>query len=104
MGNSFLLYGANGYTGELIARFAGDYNLQPVLAGRKEVAISSLAEKLKLPYLVFDVNDSSALDRALQSVKLVVNAAGPFQFTARQIIEGCVRNKVHYIDINGDLS
>ncbi|NCU04099.1 MAG: saccharopine dehydrogenase, partial [Chitinophagaceae bacterium] len=34
-----LLYGANGYTGELIARYASEYNLQPVLAGRKEEKI-----------------------------------------------------------------
>jgi len=42
MQNSFLLYGANGYTGELIARYAHEYNLQPILAGRREEALSLL--------------------------------------------------------------
>ena len=34
--NHFLLYGANGYTGQLIARHARQYGLQPVLAGKKD--------------------------------------------------------------------
>ena len=57
MQNSFLLYGANGYTGELIARHAHEYNLQPILAGRREEALSLLAAKLNLPYKVIDLND-----------------------------------------------
>ncbi len=102
--NSFLLYGANGYTGELIARYAADYQLAPILAGRRREVIEPLAEKLKLPFLVFDLEDSSALQSALHSVKLVVHAAGPFRYTARQMVEACLQTGTHYLDINGDIS
>ena len=102
--NSFLLYGANGYTGELIARHAAGYNLQPILAGRREEVLKPLAAKLNYPYKVFDVNDAPALLAALKEVKVVVNAAGPFQFTARQMIEACLQTGTHYSDINGDIS
>src|ERR1700724_3395008 len=51
--NSFLLYGANGYSGELIARFANQYHLRPILAGRREEALAPLAAKLELPFRVF---------------------------------------------------
>lgn len=102
--NSFLLYGANGYTGELIARHARDYNLHPTLAGRKKEAIEPLAKKLNLPYLIFDLDDSSNLIDIFKKFKLVVNCAGPFQFTAKPIIEACLVTETHYIDINGDLS
>jgi len=104
MQNSFLLYGANGYTGELVARYASQYNLQPILAGRREEVLKPLAEKLNFSYKVFDVNDSPALIAALKEVKLVVNAAGPFQFTAKQMIEGCLQTGTHYLDINGDIT
>lgn len=104
MQNTFLLYGANGYTGELIARFASDYGLQPVLAGRREGVVKPLAAKLNYPYKIFDVNDSVGLTAALKEVKLIVNAAGPFQFTAKPIIEGCLQTGTHYIDVNGDIS
>jgi short subunit dehydrogenase-like uncharacterized protein len=100
----FLIYGANGYTGELIARYAKDYGLYPIIAGRSREAIEHMAAKSGFPYLVFDVNDSAALKDALSTTKLIVNAAGPFQFTARQIIESCLETGTHYIDINGDIS
>jgi short subunit dehydrogenase-like uncharacterized protein len=102
--NSFLLYGANGYTGKLIARYAAEYHLQPILAGRREEVLAPLAARLKTPHVVFDVNDSSALTAALKKVPVVLNAAGPFQFTARQIIESCMQTGTHYLDINGDIS
>jgi short subunit dehydrogenase-like uncharacterized protein len=104
MENSFLLYGANGYTGELIARYAGQYNLQPILAGRREEVLRLLAAKLNYPYKVIDVNDEAALSAALKEVKVVVNAAGPFQFTAKQMIDACLKTGTHYLDINGDIS
>lgn len=102
--NSFLLYGANGYTGELITRYSRQYNLQPVLAGRRKEVIEPLANKFQLPFRVFDMNDTTALLGALKEVKAVINAAGPFQFTGRQMIEACMQTGAHYIDINGDIA
>ncbi len=104
MQNSFLLYGANGYTGELIARHAGEYGLHPILAGRREEVLKPLAAKLDHPYKVFDVNNRAALLGALREVRLIINAAGPFQFTAKQIIDGCLETGANYVDINGDTS
>ncbi|MCW3113994.1 MAG: Saccharopine dehydrogenase [Segetibacter sp.] len=101
--DQFLLYGANGYTGELIARFASEYNLQPILAGRRKEALKPLAEKLNLPYKVFDLNDTSALEAALKLVKVVVHCAGPFDHTAKPMADACLKTGVHYLDINGDM-
>lgn len=101
--NTFLLYGANGYTGELIARYASQYNLQPILGGRKAAAIASLANKLNLPYKVFELTDTAALEAALQEVKVVIHAAGPFDTTAKPMVEACLKTQTHYLDINGDL-
>lgn len=101
---NFLLYGANGYTGELITRFAKEYDLHPILAGRSPSPIESLALRFGYPFLVFDLNDTASLTTALKEVKLVVNAAGPFQHTARQMVEACLQTGTHYIDINGDVT
>lgn len=101
--STFLLYGAYGYSGELIARYAGQYDLQPILAGRREEALKPLAEKLNLPYRVIDLNDAQSLQSALKEVKVVVNAAGPFDFTALPMINACLLTGTHYLDINGDI-
>lgn len=100
----FLLYGANGYTGELIARHAKNYGLTPIIAGRSHQTIPTLAARLDLPFTVFDVNDPLAARHACARTKLLINAAGPFQHTARQLVEACLETGTHYVDINGDIS
>ena len=102
--NSFLLYGANGYTGELIARHAAKYNLNPILAARREEALKPLATQLNLPYRVISLDDPKSLHAALKEVKVVVHAAGPFQFTAEQMADACLQTGTHYLDINGDIA
>jgi short subunit dehydrogenase-like uncharacterized protein len=101
---SFLLYGANGYTGELIARYAAQYHLQPVLAGRREEVLKPLAARLRLPYKVISLEDTPALLHALHDVALVIHAAGPFHLTARPMVEACIKTGTHYLDINGDIT
>lgn len=101
--NQFLLYGAYGYTGELIARFASEYNLKPILSGRRKEALVPLAAKLNLPYKVIDLNDASVLEAALSEVKVVVHCAGPFDLTAKPMADACLKTGVHYLDINGDM-
>jgi short subunit dehydrogenase-like uncharacterized protein len=101
--NAFLLYGANGYSGRLIARFAHQYGLQPILAGRNQQAISALANQLQLDYRIVDLNDKPALENILREVNLVVHAAGPYDLTAKQMVAACMTTSTHYIDLNGDL-
>lgn len=101
--NTFLLYGAYGYTGELIARYATQYGLSPILAGRRAAALAPFAAQLGLPYVVIDLDDTPALLAALRQVKVVVNAAGPYNFTAKQMVEACLQTGTHYVDLNGDL-
>ncbi|MBK6379870.1 MAG: saccharopine dehydrogenase NADP-binding domain-containing protein [Chitinophagaceae bacterium] len=104
MQNQLLLYGANGYTGKLIAKLAATYNLQPILAGRTEANIKPLAAELQLPYRIIDLDNKEQLENTLSAVKLVLHAAGPYVYTAKQMIEACLQTGVHYIDINGDIS
>jgi short subunit dehydrogenase-like uncharacterized protein len=104
MQNQFLLYGANGYTGELIARHAMQYHLLPILAGRRKEWIAPLAARLGLPYRVFDLDDGAALLAVLKEVKVVVHAAGPFEHTARTMVLACLLTGTHYLDINGDIA
>ena len=48
MGGPWMLYGANGYTGQLIAREAARRGWQPILAGRSREKIVRLANELGL--------------------------------------------------------
>ena len=100
----FLLYGAYGYTGKLITQAAADFGLRPLLAGRNAEKLRPLAEKHGYEYRAFDLEDSAQLDAALKEVKVVLHAAGPFAFTARPMLEACLRTGTHYLDITGEIS
>lgn len=101
---TFLIYGANGYTGELITRYAVERGMKPILAGRNAIAIEELAKKHHLDYRVFSLDESSRVDSALADVGMVLHCAGPFSLTARPMVEACLRNRKHYTDITGEIS
>jgi short subunit dehydrogenase-like uncharacterized protein len=101
--NQCLLYGAYGYTGELIVRYAEHYNLKPILAGRRKEALVALSGKFNLPYRVFGLDDKTTLEAVLREVKVVMHCAGPFDTTAKPMVEACLKTGVHYLDINGDM-
>jgi short subunit dehydrogenase-like uncharacterized protein len=102
--NNFLIYGANGYTGELITRYAVERGLKPILAGRNAIAIEELAKKHHLDYRVFALDETDRLDAVLREVDMVLHCAGPFSITSRPMVEACLRNGKHYTDITGEIS
>lgn len=100
----FLLYGAYGYTGQLIVEMAAGYGLTPILAGRSADKLRPLAEQYGLDWRAFDLTDQTALHAALRETPAVLHAAGPFMHTARPMIEACLATGVHYLDITGEIT
>jgi|HigsolmetaAR202D_1030399.scaffolds.fasta_scaffold00698_21 short subunit dehydrogenase-like uncharacterized protein len=100
---SWLLYGANGYTGELIAREAVRRGMKPTLAGRSKEKIAKLADELGCDRAVFDLDDHTSLVRALENKRAVLHCAGPFTHTARSMMQACLATHVHYFDITGEI-
>lgn len=101
---NFLIYGANGYTGELITRFAAEKGLKPILAGRNAEKISALAQKFEMPFRIFSLEDREKTDEALSEVEFVLHCAGPFSLTSAPMVEACLRNRKHYLDITGEIA
>jgi len=104
MKKDWLLYGANGYTGKLIAQRAKERGLTPVLGGRNKEAVVKLANELGLRHDVFECSDPKEVAAHLEKYGAVLHCAGPFQFTSRAMVEGCVLAKCHYLDITGEIS
>lgn len=99
----WLLYGANGYTGELIAREAVRRGMRPTLAGRSKDKVQRLASELGCKSAIFDLEDHTSLVRALENQRAVLHCAGPFSRTARSMMQACLAMHVHYFDITGEL-
>ena len=102
MTGKVLIYGANGYTGQLIVERAVAHGLRPILAGRSG-SVTALAARFGLESRIFGL-EADALARALADVEIVVNAAGPFIATAESVMTACISSGTHYIDITGEIS
>src|SRR5258706_10789718 len=103
MGN-FLIYGSYGYTGQLIVELAVQNGVRPILAGRDEKKLRAQANKYKLEYRDFALNETAKLDSVLNEVDAVLHCAGPFVLTFKQMAEACIRTKRHYVDISGEIA
>jgi short subunit dehydrogenase-like uncharacterized protein len=102
--NDWLLYGATGYTGRLIAEEAARRGMSLALGGRDAKRLEPIAKQLNLPMRIFALDDPAAIDRGLDGMRAVLHCAGPFTRTSAPMIEGCLRAKCHYLDITGEIS
>ena len=101
--NKLLIYGATGYTGKIIAARAKELNLDFEIAAREKEQTILLAQKLDVPFHVFNVDDESGWKKALVNKKVLINAAGPFAFTAKQAMLASLKAGVNYLDISAEL-
>jgi short subunit dehydrogenase-like uncharacterized protein len=100
MSKQWMIYGAYGYTGQLIVQEALCRGLRPVIAGRSEERLRPLATELGLDYRTFDVSQASA---GLSDMTVLLNCAGPFSATAKPLVEACLEARTHYVDITGEI-
>jgi short subunit dehydrogenase-like uncharacterized protein len=101
MGTKWMIYGAYGYTGELIAREAVHRGLEPVLAGRNAKKLESLAGELGLEMRAFPADPAAAPQ--LDDIDVLLHCAGPFSETSGPMIEACLVSRTHYTDITGEI-
>jgi short subunit dehydrogenase-like uncharacterized protein len=102
-GSRFVLYGANGYTGRLIAQVALREGMKPVLAGRSKEPIEALASELGCESLVFPLDEPERVAKLIEPFGALLLAAGPFSATSRAALEACIRARTAYLDITGEI-
>jgi len=104
MQRSWMLYGATGYTGTLIAEEAVRRGHKPILAGRNAEKLRVLAERLKLEWMAFPFDDADSLCKAAKLVDLILHAGGHFDKTCEPMMDACLAGKTHYLDISNEIT
>lgn len=99
----WMLYGATGYTGQLVAEQAAAHGHRPLLAGRDEAKLRPLGRRYGFKYAAFTLDDVTTIARYTAEVALVYHAAGPFTYTADPMIRACLATHTHYLDITGEI-
>jgi short subunit dehydrogenase-like uncharacterized protein len=112
MAYNILLYGATGYSGKLIAvegkaRFMSAQNggseYRMILAARDGAQLREIAKKNGMEYRIFGLDNRNEVKKGLESIDVVINAAGPFAFTAEPLAKAALDSRCHYVDINGEV-
>lgn len=104
MKHNWMIYGANGYTGRLIVKEAKKRGMEPILAGRNKGAIEEICVATGFESRVFDLDNQTAVQQALEGIAIVLHCAGPFSATSQPMIEACLATGSHYLDITGEIS
>ena len=101
-----VIFGATGFTGELCAKFMSErYSDIPIaIAGRNKKKLEKIkkAHNLPFPIIVADAFDVSALEKMCKDAEVVLSTAGPFHKYGSDLLEACVKNGCHYVDITGE--
>lgn len=100
----WMIYGATGYTGELIVHQAKRLGYRPVLGGRNKNKLESLANRFELPWRAFSLENIDTIADQLEDIDLVIHCAGPFEETAEPMLKACLQAKTHYLDITGEIA
>lgn len=98
----WLIYGAYGYTGQLVTHYAKRMGHSPILAGRHAAKLDAFAQQVDLSSRCFPL-EHEALLQHLKDIDLVVHCAGPFEDTALPMALACLETGTHYLDITGEV-
>ncbi|HXC44562.1 MAG TPA: DUF5938 domain-containing protein [Candidatus Dormibacteraeota bacterium] len=105
--NPVVIYGANGFSGRLIAEFLREYNVPFIAAGRNHARIEDMMRHVPgietANYEIVETAGSvEELTRVFAGAKVVCNTAGPFIYNGLQVIEAALNAGCHYLDIGGE--
>lgn len=104
MAQRWMLYGATGYTGRLIAAEATRRGMPPLLAGRDGSSLAELAEELGCAAEVVGLDEKDRLHEIVGTCDAVLHCAGPFVHTSRPVLDACLAAGVPYLDITGEIA
>lgn len=102
-----VVYGANGFSGRLIAEHLREYNTPFIAAGRSASRIKDVMGRVPgietADYEIVETGGTSEdLRRLFEGTKVVCNTAGPFIYNGPRVIEAALNAGCHYIDIGGE--
>lgn len=109
-----VVWGATGFTGELVAGYLldhyGDGALRIALAGRSRARLEALRARLAtrhpgaaaLPLLLGDSFDAASLDALASQARVVCSTVGPYAKYGAKLVAACVHRGTDYCDLTGE--
>jgi short subunit dehydrogenase-like uncharacterized protein len=101
-----VVYGATGYTGELISAELDRAGADFILAGRSAEKLEGLAAGLagRPPVQAVSLDDADGLRELFSGCGAVIACAGPFHLHGEPVLRAAVETGTHYFDTTGEQS
>jgi len=107
-----IVYGATGFTGAYTAEYIAqhDKNLKWAIAGRSIPKLEKVRERLvaidpelkNIELIVADSSNPNSLDEAFKQATVIISTVGPYVKYGTPVVEACLRQGTHYVDITGE--
>lgn len=99
------VFGATGYTGQMVIRSLALAQLPFRIAGRSAQKLEELSSRLSghPDWLVADASQPATLPALFQGTQVFINLAGPFTDLGEKVISQAAMSGVHYIDTTNEL-
>jgi short subunit dehydrogenase-like uncharacterized protein len=103
MAERIVVFGATGYTGDLVSRALVDRGASPVLAARNEARVRALADELGgLEWAVADVERPDTVRALVERGDVLVSTVGPFARWGEPAVQAAIAAGAHYLDSTGE--
>jgi len=103
MPSQIVVFGATGYTGRLTAEQLVAQGARPLLAGRSELRLAELAERLGgLEHRVADVDRPKSVAELLEPGDVLLSTVGPFKRWGGPAVEAAIAAGGTYVDSTGE--
>ena len=103
MAARIVVFGATGYTGELVARALVARGAAPVLAARSRERVEALAAELGgLECAVADVQRPATVRALVEAGDVLVSTVGPFVRWGEPAVRAAIDAGAHYLDSTGE--
>ena len=107
---SVVVFGASGVTGRRVAAYlaerAGEMGASWAVAGRDPAKLERVLGEIGVTApetIVADVGDPASLAAMASRTRVVLDLVGPYTLYGEPVIEACVANGAHYVDLTGEI-
>ncbi|HLZ78295.1 MAG TPA: saccharopine dehydrogenase NADP-binding domain-containing protein [Sphingomonas sp.] len=105
-----ILYGATGYTGQLVADYIQAHQPRDgfrwAIAGRSAEKLAAVRDAIgapaDLPLILADSSDPASIRAMAESSAMVITAAGPYQLYGSDLVAACAAAGTDYLDLCGE--
>jgi saccharopine dehydrogenase-like NADP-dependent oxidoreductase len=103
MTNRVLILGGSGRIGSCVAADLVQHTQAAItIAGRNVAVGERISQQLgnQVQFQSIELSDSAALKRAIAQADVVIHCAGPFHHRDTSVLQSCIQQGVHYLDVS----